>query len=75
MKYAFCGKHRVSANELKLGMKVEREHTARFRNPARARLHEKRTACDHIVGEHPKYYSQWLLPMERKMKRSMKSAR
>ena len=52
-------------------MKVEREHTKKYRNPAHARIREKNTACDHIL-ENSRYYSRWLIPMERAMERDAK---
>jgi hypothetical protein len=51
------------SKELKLGMKIEREHGGGVYNP-------KKIASDHIK-EFSCYYSRGLIPMEKKL-RSMK---
>ena len=55
-----CGV-KFSKTELKLGVPIEMEHTMSKRKA-------KRIAQQHLC-EFPKYYSQGLIPMERKLKR------
>jgi hypothetical protein len=50
--------------EMRIGQKIEMEHT---KNPIFAR----KIAADHIK-EFPCYYSKGLIPMEARLKRSMK---
>ena len=51
----------ISKKELKLGTKIEMEHT-------RSKRIAKKIACDHL-REFPKYYSKGLIPMERRLKK------
>ena len=55
------GKCRIIPKELKLGTKVEMEHTS---NVNKAKYIAKQHLC-----EFPNYYSKGLIPMERKLKR------
>lgn len=52
--------------ELKLGMKVEREHSHLFA-PSKRKLMQKKIALDHI-RENSCYYSKGLIPLEKKFK-------
>ena len=51
---------KLNPRELKLGTKIEMEHT-------RSKQIAKRIASQHLC-EFPKYYSKGLIPMERKLK-------
>lgn len=51
----------ISKRELKIGTKIEMEHT-KSKNVA------KRIASQHIC-EFPQYYSKGLIPMERRLRR------
>jgi lysophospholipase L1-like esterase len=72
VKYAYCGRARVSARQLRMGIEVEHEHTRRFRSKRRAYQHARRTACDHLApppyGEGIKDYYTRLARMEREAK-------
>jgi len=56
--------------ELKIGTKVEMEHAKLFPKNLRKSMAE-RIAKDHI-REHPKYYTEGLIKMERRLKRKAK---
>lgn len=53
--------------ELKIGIKIEMEHAKLFPKNLQKSMAERITQ-DHIK-EYPKYYSQGLLPMEKKLRR------
>jgi hypothetical protein len=76
-KYAYCGRARVDAKQLAMGIKVEAEHTKGIRNKKLARKIQRKTSCDHIapepVGEGIRDYYTRLLKMEREAKRDPKS--
>jgi len=57
---------KISKKELKIGTKVEMEHTT-------SRARARKIATDHLK-EFPCYYTKGLIPMERKLKK-MKGGR
>lgn len=65
---ASCGRERVSAKELRVGVRVEREHTRGIVSPSRARQIARKIACDHLL-EYPDYYTR-LVRMEREAKKA-----
>jgi len=52
---------RINRHELKLGTKIEMEHT-------RSKSVARRIASQHLC-EFPKYYTKWLIPMEKRLAR------
>jgi len=53
---------KISPKELKIGIKVEKEHTT-------SKKIAKAIALAHLCGESPVYYSAGLIPMEKKLKK------
>jgi len=53
-----CPKN-VNKNELRIGIKIESEHYKSLKK-------REKIACDHL-REFPHYYTQGLLPMEKKL--------
>jgi lysophospholipase L1-like esterase len=75
-RYVYCGRFRVSADEIRKGIGVEQEHTKHIADKRRARVIARQIACDHVapepVGENiPDYYTR-LTRMEREARAAQK---